>query len=90
MEANAVKAFRMKIIFNIFPRISLHCKLVAGQYWEYEYGLLWQETCATSFPESLVFWPLDKGNEDPWHEIVVPFQNKENKINQNDFFLSLG
>ena len=23
-----------------FPRISLHCKLVSVQYWEYEYGLL--------------------------------------------------
>ena len=41
MEANAGKAFQMQIIFNIFPRISLHCKLVPVQYWEYEYGLLW-------------------------------------------------
>ena len=30
----------MQILFNIFPRISLHCKLVPVQYWEYEYGLL--------------------------------------------------
>ena len=29
----------MQIIFNIFPRIRLHCKLVPLQYWEYEYGL---------------------------------------------------
>ena len=40
MEANAGKAFQMQIIFNIFPRISLHCKLVPVQYWEYDYGLL--------------------------------------------------
>ena len=40
MEANAGKAFQMQIIFNIFPHISLHCKLVPVQYWEYEYGLL--------------------------------------------------
>ena len=40
MEANAGKAFQMQIIFNIFPRISLRCKLVPVQYWEYEYGLL--------------------------------------------------
>ena len=39
MEANAGKAFQMQIIFNIFPRISFHCKLVAVRYWEYEYGL---------------------------------------------------
>ena len=39
MEANAGKSFQMQIIFNIFPRISLHCKLVPVQYWEYEYGL---------------------------------------------------
>jgi len=42
MEANARKAFQMQIIFNIFPRISLHCKLVLVQYWEYEYGLLFR------------------------------------------------
>ena len=40
MEANAGKSFQMQILFNIFPRISLHCKLVPVQYWEYEYGLL--------------------------------------------------
>jgi len=42
MEANAGKSFQMQIIFNIFPRISLYCKLVSVQYWEYEYGLLWK------------------------------------------------
>ena len=36
MEANAGKSFHMQIIFNVFPRISLHCKLVPVQYWEYE------------------------------------------------------
>ena len=40
MEANAGESFQMQILFNIFPRISLHCKLVPVQYWEYEYGLL--------------------------------------------------
>ena len=40
MEANAGEPFKMQILFNIFPRISLHCKLVPVQYWEYEYGLL--------------------------------------------------
>jgi len=39
-EANAAKSFQMQIIFNIFPRISLHCKLVPVPYWEYEYDLL--------------------------------------------------
>ena len=39
MEANAGKSFQMQIFFNIFPRISLDCKLVPVQYWEYEYGL---------------------------------------------------
>ena len=34
------KSFQMQIFFNILPRISLHCKLVPVQYWEYEYGLL--------------------------------------------------
>ena len=33
MEANAVELKR-------FPQISLHCKLVSVQYWEYKYGLL--------------------------------------------------
>ena len=33
-------SFQMQILFNIFPRISLHYKLVPVQYWEYEYGLL--------------------------------------------------
>ena len=40
MEANAGKSFQMQIIFNIFPRISLHCNLVPVQYWEYKYDLL--------------------------------------------------
>ena len=39
MEANAGESFQMQILFNIFPRISLHCKLVPVQYREYEYGL---------------------------------------------------
>ena len=30
----------MKLFLIIFPRISLHCKLVPVQYREYEYGLL--------------------------------------------------
>ena len=40
MEANAGESFQMQMLFNIFPRISLHCKLVPVQFWEYEYGLL--------------------------------------------------
>ena len=32
MEANAGKSFQMQIIFNIFPRIRLHFKLVPVQY----------------------------------------------------------
>ena len=42
MEANAGKSSQMQIIFSIFPRISVHCKLVPVQYWEYEYGLLFK------------------------------------------------
>ena len=42
MEANAGEPFQMQILFNIFPRISLHCKLVPVQYWEYDYGLLFK------------------------------------------------
>ena len=40
MEANAGESFQMQILSNIFPRISLHFKLVPLQYREYEYGLL--------------------------------------------------
>ena len=43
MEANAGKSFQMQILSNIFPRISLHCKLVPVQYREYEYGLFAQQ-----------------------------------------------
>ena len=43
MEANVGESFQMQILFNIFPRISLHCKLVPVKYWEYEYGLLTQK-----------------------------------------------
>ena len=39
MEGNAGEPFQMQVLFNIFPRISLHCKLVPVQYCEYEYGL---------------------------------------------------
>ena len=43
-------SFQMQILFNIFPRISLHCELVPVQYWEYEYGLL--------FPLALVGYEM--------------------------------
>ena len=33
-------ANHMKLFLIIFPRISLHCKLVPVQYQEYEYGVL--------------------------------------------------
>ena len=49
MEANAGKSFQMQIFFNIFPRISLHCKLVPVQYWEYEYGLLKDVCCKLAY-----------------------------------------
>ena len=39
MDANARKSFKMQIILNIFPRISLRFKLIPVQYWEYEYDL---------------------------------------------------
>ena len=34
-NANDINLF----FLMIFPRMSLHCKLVPVQYWEYEYGL---------------------------------------------------
>ena len=43
--ADAAKAFQMRIIFNIFPRISLHCKLVPVQYWEQEYWIYVVHSC---------------------------------------------
>ena len=33
MEANSGKSFQMQILFSLFPRISLHCKLVPVQKW---------------------------------------------------------
>ena len=53
MEAYAGKSFQMQIIFNIFPRISLHCKLVPVQYWEYEYGLLQRQHFLLSYFKTL-------------------------------------
>ena len=40
MEANAGEYIKNYLHLKRFPRISLHCKLVSVQYWEYEYGLL--------------------------------------------------
>ena len=40
MEANAGEYIKKYLLLKRFPRISLHCKLVPVQYWEYEYGLL--------------------------------------------------
>ena len=40
MEANAGEYIKKYLHLKRFPRISLHCKLVPVQYWEYEYGLL--------------------------------------------------
>ena len=40
MEANAGEYIKNYLHLKRFPRISLHCKLVPVQYWEYEYGLL--------------------------------------------------
>ena len=44
MEANAGEYIKNYLHLKRFPRISLHCKLVPVQYWEYEYGLLWDAT----------------------------------------------
>ena len=38
MEANAGEYIKNYLHLKRFPRISLHCKLVPVQYWEYEYG----------------------------------------------------
>ena len=56
MEANAGESFQMQILSNIFPRISLHCKLVPVQYREYEYGLLIGKilTCGSYIQEFFV------------------------------------
>ena len=43
MEANTGEHIKKYLHFKRFPRISLHCKLVPVQYWEYEYGLLSEE-----------------------------------------------
>ena len=53
MEANAGESFQMQMIFNIFPRISLHCKLFPVQSWEYEYGLL-QHNNWVKFPDFFI------------------------------------
>ena len=39
MEANAGEYLKNNLHLKSIPRISLHCKLVPVQYWEYEYGL---------------------------------------------------
>ncbi len=43
----------MKLFLMIFPRMSVHCKLVPVQYREYEYGLLgkkiWKEDLTQLF-----------------------------------------
>ena len=48
MRGNLLKHLHLKR----FPRISLHCKLVPVQYWEYEYGLLVQGECSHEPPSS--------------------------------------
>ena len=55
MEANAGEYIKNHLHLKRFPRISLHCKLVSLQYWEYEYGLLHLTSvhCAT-FNQSAV------------------------------------
>ena len=40
MEADAGEYIKNYLHSKSFPRISLHCKQVPVQYWEYEYGLL--------------------------------------------------
>ena len=70
MEANAGKSFQMQIMFNILPRISLHCKLVSVQYWEYEYCLF------PSFPQSL-------SQSKSKYQIVVMDISSSSNINEN-------
>ena len=40
MEANAGEYVKNHLHLKRFPHISLHCKLVPVQYWEYKYDLL--------------------------------------------------
>ena len=42
MEADAGEYIKNYLYLKRFPRISLHCKLVPVQIWEYEYGLFWK------------------------------------------------
>ena len=42
MEANMGEYIKNYLHLKRFPCISLHCKLVPVQYWEYKYGLLKQ------------------------------------------------
>jgi len=42
---NIIKKRKMSFAFEETPRISLSCKLVPVQYWEYEYGLF-QGVCS--------------------------------------------
>ena len=44
MEANAGEYIKTYSHLKRFPVISLHCKLVPVQYWEYEYGLFHEYT----------------------------------------------
>ena len=40
MEANAGEYIKNYLHLKTFPRISLHCRPAAIQYWEYEYDIL--------------------------------------------------
>ena len=63
----------MQILFNIFPRISLHCKVVSVQYWEYEYGLLRALSFCQNWPVRPVSLERKRSNlkehlhDNPWH-----------------------
>ena len=57
MEANAGEYSKNYLHLKRFPHISLHCKLVPIQYWEYEYGLFKFDT------ESVYDCMISKNNE---------------------------
>ena len=48
--------FHMQMLLNIFPRISVHCKLVLVQ--EYKYGLLSSQVQGSLLSFEYVTWKM--------------------------------
>ena len=48
MEATAGEYIKNYLHLKSFARISLHCKLVPVQYWEYDFALLDVNNCSES------------------------------------------